>query len=410
MMGCTSMNDRPEQRRSAKIGASLAGMTWFMTESTWAKRRGMPGVMDLALGNPQEMPIPGYVEALQRWVEPCTSDWFEYKLSERDAREVSAASLRQRTGVPFLPDDVAMTTGAFGALAVALKALTLPGDEVIFNLPPWMCYELLILDAGAEPVKVSVEPYGFDLDLDAIAAAITSKTRIVIVNSPHNPTGRIYPRETLAALARLLEEASRANGRRIYLLSDEAYARIVFDGHRAVSPSEIYSHTLVAYTWGKQLLTPGQRIGYLALAPGMPEGERRELRQDIFLTQVATGFAFPNALLQHALGDLDQLSIDMRHYQRKRDRMLAGLRDIGYELHEPEGTFYLLAKSPIPDDRRFAGLLAERDVFVLPGEFCEYPGYFRISLTASDDMLDRSLPHFQDVLRSIETGERLVAD
>jgi aspartate aminotransferase len=409
-MGRTTMNERSERRRSARLAATLMGMTWFMTDSPWAQRRGLPGVMDLALGNPQEMPIPGYAEALQRWSEPCTSDWFEYKTSERDAREVSAESLRQRTGVPFLADDVAMTTGAFGALAVALKTLTLPGDEVIFNLPPWMCYEMLVVDAGAMPVKVSVRPDDFDLDLDAIAAAITSKTRVIIVNSPHNPTGRIYPRETLAALADLLEERSRANGRRIYLLSDEAYARIVFDGRRAISPSEVYSHTLVSYTWGKQLLTPGQRIGYLALTPSMPEAERRQLRGDIFLTQIAAGFAFPNALLQHALGDLEQLSIDLRHYQRKRDLMLASLQAIGYEVHKPEGTFYLLVKSPLADDRRFCGLLDERDVFVLPGEFCEYPGYFRISLTASDDMLSRSLPHFEEVFESIADGERMVAD
>ena len=400
---------RLEQRRSLQLNDSLAGMIWFMTESAWAMGRGKPGVMDFALGNPQEMPIPGFAPALQRWSEPRSNDWFAYKLSEQKAQDIAAASLRERTGVPFIPEDVAMTNGAFGALSVALKTLTVPGDEVIFNLPPWMCYEMLTREAGAVPVKVNVRPDDFDLDLDAMEAAITPATRVVIVNSPHNPTGRIYPPETLAALADLLEEASQANKRRIYLLSDEAYARIVFDGRRAASPSEFYAYSLVTYTWGKQLLTPGQRIGYLALSPNMPERVRQELRRDIFLMQIATGFAFPNALLQHALEDLEQLSIDVPHFQARRDRMVAALHGIGYDVTEPEGTFYILATSPIPNDRQFADLLAARDVFVLPGEFCEIPGYFRISLTASDDMVERSLPHFQAVYEQCQPAEARIA-
>ncbi|HET9496395.1 MAG TPA: aminotransferase class I/II-fold pyridoxal phosphate-dependent enzyme, partial [Chloroflexia bacterium] len=266
------------------------------------------------------------------------------------------------------------------------------GDEVIYISPPWFFYEALILTYGARPVRVKIDPATFDLDLDAIAAAITERTRAIIVNSPNNPTGKIYPPETLSRLGALLTEASKRNGRRIYLLSDEAYSRIVFDGREYPSPTAFYPDSFLLYTYGKTLLTPGQRLGYIALPPTMTG--REVLRNAIFAAQAMTGFAFPNALLQHAIGDLEKLSIDVGHLQQKRDRMVGALRDMGYSLHVPEGTFYLLVRSPIEDDWAFTTMLAERDVLCLPGTVVEEPGYFRISLTAGDEMIERSLPHF----------------
>jgi len=396
-----------EERRAEHVTRSLRGINRFMTQSCWAQRRDRRGVMDFALGNPQDMPMPEITQALKFWSDPLTRDWFAYKTSDECARIVSARSLRERTGVPYESEDIAMTNGAFSAISVGIKLLTLPGDEVIFNLPPWFCYEALIEDAGAVPVKVNVLPGSFDLDIAGIAAAITPRTRMVLLNTPHNPTGRIYDRQSLQQLADVLEDASRRNGRRIYVLSDEVYARILFDGNRAVSPAEVYDHTLVVYSWSKQLLIPGQRIGYLAVHPNMPE--REELREELVAIQIASGFAFPNALLQHAIGDLDRLIINLDHLQRKRDRMVSALRDIGFEVHSPQATFYLLPKSPIADDEAFSALLAERDVFVLPGTLAEYPGYFRISLTASDDMIERSLAHFEAVYRQSQVQEAALA-
>jgi aspartate aminotransferase len=232
----------------------------------------------------------------------------------------------------------------------------------------------------------------FDLDLNTIAAAITKRTRAILVNSPNNPTGKIYSPETLTALASVLAAASERNGRTIYLLSDEAYCRIVYDGREYHSPTEFYPNTFLLYTYGKTLLTPGQRLGYIALPPTMPN--RELLRNAIFVSQLVSGYAFPNALLQHALPDLEKLSIDITHLQSKRDRMVAALREMGYELHVPEGTFYLLPRSPLADDLAFIELLAQRDVFCLPGRAVEMPGYFRVSLTANDEMIDRALPKF----------------
>jgi aspartate aminotransferase len=374
------------------LAAATRPFLRFFTESHYASKAGQPGVNDFAIGNPHELALPGLVDALQRWAVPQDEHWYAYKNSERRSQEIIAESLATWRGIPFEPADIALTNAGFGALAVGLKVLTDRGDEVIFSLPPWFFYEVLCVEAGLTPVKVNTLPETFDLDVDAIAAAITPRTRVVIVNTPNNPTGRIYPPETLQRLAAVLDAASAENGRRIYILSDEPYSRIVFDGRAFHSPTAFYPHTLLAYSYGKVLLAPGQRLGFLAMPPTLPERER--LRQDILLTQVAGGFMWPSALMQHALVDLDHLSIDINALQRKRDRMVAALRDLGYEVHSPEGTFYLLPKSPWADDVAFSDLLGEHDILVLPGSVTELPGYFRISLTATDEMIERSLPGF----------------
>ena len=285
-----------------------------------------------------------------------------------------------------------MTNGGFAALAVAFRAILEPGDEVVFLSPPWFFYELLILTAGGRPVRVPLAAPSFDLDPATISAAITGRTRAVILNSPHNPSGRVYPLGDLQALAGALEAASARIGRSIYLVSDEPYNRIVFDGRPFHSPAEVYPNTITTYSYGKTLLAPGMRIGYLTVPPTMPD--REALRERIFLAQLATGFAFPNALLQHALDDLEKLSIDVDALERRRDRLVPALRGMGYETTMPEGTFYVMARSPIADDVAFGEALADEGVLVLPGTVVETPGWFRISLTASDEMVDRGLVGF----------------
>jgi aspartate aminotransferase len=397
------MTQRPISTRVERLIEAARPFMRFFTESPYARMVGKPGVNDFAVGNPHEMALPGLVDALQRWAVPQDERWYAYKMSEPGAQEVVAASLREWRGIPFEPADIALTNAGFGALSIGLKAVTDPGDEVIFSLPPWFFYELLCVEAGLRPVKVNAVPETFDLDLDAIAGAITPRTRVVIVNTPNNPTGRIYPPDTLTALARLLEEASRRNGRAIYILSDEPYSRIVFDGRSFHSPTAYYPNTLLAYSYGKVLLAPGQRIGFLALPPTMPD--REEMRRNILLTQLAGAVLWPNALLQHALGDLDRLSIDIGHLQRKRDHMLQALRAMGYQVHTPEATFYLMPKSPWADDVAFCDLLGEHNNLVLPGSVTEIPGYFRISLTASDEMIERGLPGFAAALEHARTHE-----
>jgi aspartate aminotransferase len=395
------MTGEAVSKRILGLADSAGGFINFALNSAYHRLQGDPTICDFVFGNPHEMPIPAFSEALRKWAVPQNKDWFAYKMNELEATNVVAQTLRQIRGLPFEPEHICMTNGAFAALAVSLQAVCDPGDEVIFVPPPWFFYEPLILAAGAKAVRARCHPETFDLDLGAIEAAITGRTRAIIVNSPNNPTGKIYPPSTYQGLAEILTEASKRNSRPIYLLSDEAYSRIVFDGASFASPVGYYDHTLLLYTYGKTLLAPGQRLGYVAIPPAMPDAG--EVAQAIFLCQAITGWAFPNALLQHALVDLEALSIDVGHLQTKRDRMVSGLREAGYQVHSPEGTFYLLPRSPLSDDYLFTEMLTEQNVYVLPGSTVELPGYFRISLTANDEMIDRALPGFAKALQ-LATG------
>jgi aspartate aminotransferase len=352
-----------------------------------------PDVANFGAGNPQELPLPGYVDALRTHLTPLDKDWFAYKASEPRSQAAVARTLSARTGLDWDPADVAMTNGGFAALAVATRMLVEPGDEVIFLSPPWFFYEFLVLAADGVPVRVRLEPPDFEPDPAAIAAAITPRTRAVLINTPHNPSGRVYPIETLRALAGVLTDASAGRTSPIYLISDEPYNRILFDGRAFHSPSEVYPATIVTYSYGKTLLTPGMRIGYLTWPPTMPD--REMLRYAALMWQAATGYAFPNALLQHAIEDLERLSIDVGALERRRDRLVPALEAMGYQPTLPEGTFYVMARAPVDDDVRFSEQLAELQTLVLPGSVVEIPGWFRLSLTANDEMVERGLKAFR---------------
>ncbi len=361
-------------------------------------RAGIPAsevVADLAFGNPHEPPLPGLVSALRTHIEPRSNDWFAYKLSEAVATEVVAEALRTELGMDFAPADIAMTRGAYGAIALAFSMLLDPGDECILPVPGWFLYEATLSTCHAKAVKVPTEKGTFDLDVGAIAAAITARTRIVVVNTPHNPTGVIYTRDRLQELAEMLHRKSEQFGRPIFILSDEPYRRIRFDGASFTSPAQVYPWTLIDYSYGKVLLAPGLRLGYLAICPDMPGEARDTLRAAAMKTQLATGAAFPDSILQYAVKDLEDVSIDIPSYQRKRDRMYDALTQWGYEMTRPKGTFYLWGKAPGGNAEAFTAALARHGVFVAPGTLFERPGDFRISLTGSAEMIEVALPAFQ---------------
>ncbi|MGH3837425.1 MAG: aminotransferase class I/II-fold pyridoxal phosphate-dependent enzyme [Pseudonocardiaceae bacterium] len=227
-----------------------------------------------------------------------------------------------------------LARGASGALILALSTVADPGDEVVFLSPPWFFYEAMILASGATPVRVRLEPPAFDLDVGAIVAALGPRTRAVIVNTPHNPTGRIYPAADLRRLAEGLAETAGRYGRPIWVISDEAYSRIRFDGRSFPSPGLFHPYSMLAHTYSKSALAPGQQLGFLALAPGLPEAEvvRRAL-----LSVFASGLMMPDVIMQYALPDIDGLLIDVAAIERRRDRMVAVLREQGYEVGVPEG-------------------------------------------------------------------------
>ena len=384
--------------RAERMRASVAPFLSFFT-GPYDELNAQPDVANFAVGNPQEMPLPHYVDALRTNVEPRDKDWFAYKFSEPASQRTVASTLTGRTGLDWDPADVAMTNGGFAALAVAIRTLVEPGDEVLFLSPPWFFYELLVLAAGGEPTRLRLEPPAFDLDVDRVAAAVTPRTRVVIVNSPHNPSGRVFSSDTFAELAQALTDASGRHGHPIWIISDEPYNRIVFDGRQAASPASAYPHTLITYSYGKQTLAPGMRIGFIAVPPGCPD--RVELREAIFIEQMGTGYSWPNALLQHALPEIESVTIDLEALGRRRDRLVPALREMGYEASMPEGTFYTMARSPIEDDVAFARTLARHRVLVLPGSIVEVPGWFRVSLTASDEMVDAGIPRFEAARREV---------
>jgi aspartate aminotransferase len=388
-----------------RVGAVQQALhPFFETVLHSPPQRGKPVIADFMTGDPQELPPPGFVDVLRRCSVPSSPDWFAYCFAHEPARQAAAASLTAELGGGFAAEDIFLTRGAAGAIALALLTVVDPGDEVVFISPPWFFYEAMILSSGATPVRVRLEPPAFDLDVDAIAAALGPRTRAVLMNTPHNPTGRVYPATALQRLADRLAEAAERYGRPIWVISDEAYSRILFDGRSFVSPGCFHPYSMLARTYSKSTLTPGQRLGYLALAPGLSQTEA--MRKAVFHVLLSSGLAMPDAVMQYALPDIDGLLVDVAAIQRRRDRMVTGLQEQGYQVQSPEATFYLLPRAPVADDHVFCALLAGQGVAVLPGHVIELPGYFRICLTATDEMVERSLPIFANAIQNANSTLR----
>jgi aspartate aminotransferase len=381
-------------RRIHLANTAFAAVRGFYFSSRYARDRDDPETCDFTFGNPHEMPLEGIASAIRKRAVPQDKNWFAYKTSEPEPQAFLADRVGRELGLSFEPTDIALTAGAFAAIMVAFRLVLDAGDEAVFSEPAWFCYEPMLLAADVKPRKVALKPSTFDLDLDAIEALIGPKTRLVILNTPHNPTGRIFDRETLGALANLLDRASVRFGQRIFLLSDEPYRRLRFDGRIFVSPATIYPWTLISYSYGKVLLAPGQRLGYLALSPLMPLSDRQALRDVMFSAQTALGWCFPNAVMQYTATDLENLSINLNALTRRRDRLTKALTHARFEVLPPEGTFYLWCKWPTGDPERHWNTLADHKVFVLPGSMMNTPAHLRISLTASDQMVERALPAF----------------
>ena len=386
----------PIADRVFKALTSSSAFFRFIKDSPYARLSKDPQVANFVFGNPQEIAMPEFVSALKNWSTPQNKDWFAYKDNLETAQAAVASSLKKRLGLDFLPTDIAMTNGAFAALSASVSALVNPGEEVMYISPPWFFYESLITTWGAVPVKVKINMQNYELDLDALAKAITPRTRAIIINSPHNPTGKIYSSESLQKLSNILKDASKKYSQPIYLISDESYCHIVFDQRSCPSPTQFYDHSLLVYTYGKTLLTPSQRLGYVALPPTMPERELVYMALNISILN--SGYTYPNALMQYALPDLEKLCVNINKLQDRRDSIIKNLRAMGYETSVPEGTFYILVRSPISDDFVFCERLASHNILCLPGEALQLPGYFRISITASDSMVEQALPGFRAAL------------
>jgi aspartate aminotransferase len=307
-----------------------------------------------------------------------------------------AAFLAREQGAPVEGADVIMTCGAAGALNIALKALLDPGDEVLTPAPCFVEYGFYADNHGGVLKTVASRP-DFQLDLAALAAAITPKTKVVLINSPNNPTGAVYGAASLKALGELLEAKSREIGRTIYLISDEPYRKVVYDGVSVPSIFTAYRESLIATSYSKDISIPGERIGFIAVNPGATH--RKPLLGGMALANRILGFVNAPALMQRAVARLQGEKTDIGAYLRKRDLLCDGLGAMGYDFVKPAGTFYLFPRSPIPDDVEFVQTLKAERVLVVPGSGFKGPGHFRIAFCVDDAVIKNAMPGFERAIR-----------
>ena len=347
-------------------------------------------VFDLSLGNPVVEPPEEFRRELRRLAEEPLPGMHRYMPNNGypATRQAVADSLRGETGLDFAAGDVVMTCGAAAALNVALKTILNPGEEVIILSPYFVEYGFYIENHQGKPVVVPTDAR-FQPDLDAIEAAITPNTRGIIINSPNNPSGVVYPEETLAGLAGLLQREQDRHGRDIYLISDEPYRRIIFDGLVYPQVFPHYDNTVVVTSHAKDLALPGERIGYIAVNPACPD--RELLASGFTFCNRTLGFVNAPALMQHVVRALQGVSVDASDYQRKRDFMYGQLTEMGYELVKPQGAFYLFPRSPIEDDVAFVEALQEWNVLAVPGMGFGTPGHFRLSYCVEDRVLEGAM-------------------
>ncbi len=357
---------------------------------------GADNVCDFSIGNPDMKPPEEFQRVL---------------LEEASRDEARIHGYMPNAGYPFVRKAVAeraaleqkvaldaahliMTCGAGGALNVALRALTNPGDEVLASAPCFVEYGFYCGNFGAS-LKLVKSTADFNLDPAAFEAAINEKTAAVIVNSPHNPTGRVYPAETLIALAEVLETARQKYGRRIYLISDEPYRKIVFDGLEVPSVMEDYPHTLVDNSYSKDISVPGERIGWLAVNPAAEDSQ--EIVGAVTLCNRILGYVNAPGLMQRTVARLGDVSVDVGLYQAKRDMFKAIFDDAGFEYSKPEGTFYMWLRSPVENELELVDSLKEERILTVPGRGFAGPGWIRVSYCVDDAVIERSAEGFRKV-------------
>ena len=368
----------------------------FEAGARLAEIHGRDKVFDFSIGNPNVEPPQEFQRVIEELVSDRTPGLHGYMSNAGlpEVREAVAAYVSQDQEVPLNAAQIVMTCGAAGALNVIFKAILDPLDEVIVSRPYFVEYASYADNHGGvlKPVPCGAD---FDLDIDVIDKAIGPKTRAVLVNSPNNPTGRIYPGETLQALGDLLRRRTHANGRIIYLVSDEPYRRIAYDGRRVPPMMPVYGSTIISTSSSKELSLPGERIGYLAVNPSVPGV--KELMGGLTLANRILGFVNAPALMQRVVGRLQGVAVDVAPYQRNRDVLWQALAEAGYVVSKPEGAFYLFPRSPIEDDVAFVRELQERLVLAVPGSGFGLPGYFRLAYCVAPEVVDGALPVFREL-------------
>ena len=373
----------------------------FVEQGGWIRRMfeagialkaqyGDANVFDLSLGNPVVEPPPEFHQELRRLADSPIKGMHRYMPNNGyvETRQAVADDLTAETGIAFSAGDIVMTCGAAAALNVVLKTILNPGQEVILLSPYFVEYGYYVDNHNGVAVVVPTDE-DFQPDFAAIEAAITPRTRALILNSPNNPSGVIYSAECLQALGDLLDRKQREHGTEIFIISDEPYRRIIYDGLTYPQVFPHYEQTIVVNSHAKDLALPGERIGYVAVNPNY--AGREELVGGLTFCNRILGFVNAPALMQHVVRALQGVSVDVAEYQRKRDFLYTQLTEMGYSVTKPQGAFYLFPKSPVEDDAEFVNALQERLVLAVPGRGFGTPGYFRISYCLDDWVLEGAM-------------------
>ncbi|MBQ7777437.1 MAG: pyridoxal phosphate-dependent aminotransferase [Oscillibacter sp.] len=361
---------------------------------------GAENVFDFSLGNPS-VPAPKEVnEAIIRILQENPDAIHCYTSAQGDltARQRFADSLNRRFGEDCGPDDFYITVGAAAALCCVLNGLSCPGDEFITFAPYFPEYKVFVEGAGAALKVVPPEIEGFQIDFEAFEALINEHTKGIIVNSPNNPSGVVYSRQTLEKLASILEEKSAAYGHPIYLISDEPYREIVFAGFEVPWIPQIYKDTIVCYSFSKSLSMPGERLGYVLVPKRVTDS--RNVYAAVAGAGRSLGYVNAPSLFQQVTSLCCDMTSDISVYESNGKLLVEELRSMGYHVVQPGGAFYLFPRSLEPDDKAFSERAKEFDLLLVPGAGFGAPGHFRISYCVQPEMIQRSLPKFRALAES----------
>ncbi|MDY0262906.1 pyridoxal phosphate-dependent aminotransferase [Syntrophotalea acetylenica] len=388
---------------STKVSAFIERASWIrkmFEEGTRLKAiHGDDNVFDFTLGNPSTEPPEAFNKALLQLASHPQPGMHRYmnNAGYPETREAVARHLSRTAPSPVEARHIVMTCGAGGALNVALKTILDPGDEVLILAPYFVEYIFYVDNHGGTTRSVATRKDSFQLDIDAIEAAIGPRTRAIIINSPNNPTGVIYPAADLQALGNMLARKERESGRTLFVLSDEPYARLAYDDATVPCIFEHIRNAVIITSHSKDLALPGERIGYLAANPAMDDVQQF-IEGAVFCNRVL-GFVNAPAMMQRLVAGLQEESVDIADYQVKRDMLFEHLTRLGFRTVKPQGGFYLFPESPIEDDVAFTRMALEHRVLVVPGQGFGAPGYFRIAYCIPMQTIEASLPAWEKIAR-----------
>ncbi len=385
------------------IADQLEHSSWIrrmFEEGTRLKReRGVENVFDFTLGNPDLEPPPAVIGSAIACLQEGRPGSHAYMPNAGfpEVRQKIAEKLSAATRLRYTEQHVVMTVGAAGGLNTVLKAILDPGDEVIVLAPYFVEYAFYIENHGGKVVVVNTSPE-FLPDIPSIRHAITDRTRAIIINSPNNPTGVVYPPRTFEELEDLL----RSLDHEVLLLSDEPYKALAFTGVRPPEVATFVTSSIQIYSWSKAIAIPGERIGFIAISPRIPDAAR--LFDACSFTIRILGFVNAPALWQWVVADCWDQTVDATIYEEKCDLLWEALRRIGYEVVRPGGAFYLFPRSPIPDDIAFIQILKDEGILAVPGSGFGSPGHFRLSLTVPMQTIERAITGFQHAYRRAKSS------